>query len=458
MFKPKKHALQLERKDDSGAGGTGGQVLELKSLVQKIGQAFDEFKKTNDDLLKAKADGKAVSDLEAKMAKLDKDIADFTEAKQAIEQIMVKLNRPGMGGGNSDQEEKLATEVKNFNAYRKSWATTHTADVTTEQYVAYKSAFFNLVRTGNPDRLSDDERKAMQVGSDSDGGYLVPTPTVGRIVQRVFETSPIRQIASVMTISTDALEGLNDNDEADAGWVGETGARNDTDTPQVGKYRIEAAEMYAQPKATQKLLDDAAVDVEGWLAAKVADKFTRVENLAFVAGDGVAKPRGFTAYPTAATADSTRAWGTLEHIVTGANGDFGATTPADKLLDLVGAFKDQYLQNGRWVTRREVMTKVRKFKDGQNQYLWQPGLQAGQPQQLLGFPVTIAQDMPTLATGSLSMAFGDFKEGYQIVDRIGIRVLRDPYTSKPYVKFYTTKRTGGGVLNFEAIKFLKFGT
>jgi HK97 family phage major capsid protein len=456
MYKRKQHVAQLERKDDSGAGG-GGQVLELKSLVQKIGQAFEEFKKTNDELLKAKADGKAIADIEAKLSKIDKDVSEFTEAKEAIEKLMVKMNRPGFGGS-GDQEEKLAAEVKTFNAYRKSWTTTHVADVTTEQYVAYKSAFFNLVRTGNPDRLSDDERKAMMVGSDSDGGYLMPTPTVGRIVQRVFETSPIRQIASVMTISTDALEGINDNDEADAGWVGETGTRNDTDTPQVGKYRIEAAEMYAQPKATQKLLDDAAVDVESWLGTKVADKFTRVENAAFVVGDGVAKPRGFTAYPTAATADATRAWGTLEHIVTGANADFGATTPADKLHDLVGAFKDAYLQNGRWVTRREVMTKVRKFKDGQNQYLWQPGLQAGQPQQLLGYPVTIAQDMPALTAGSLSMAFGDFREGYQIVDRIGIRVLRDPYTAKPYVKFYTTKRTGGGVLNYEAIKFLKFST
>ena len=161
--------------------------------------------------------------------------------------------------------------------------------------------------------------------------------------------------------------------------------------------------------------------------------------------------------PTA-TADSARTWGQLEHVLSGASADFAASNPADKLFDLVGAFKDQYLQNARWVTRREVMTKVRKFKESTtNAYIWQPGLQQGQPQLLLGFPVTIAQDMPTLAADSLSMAFGDFR-GYQIVDRIGIRTLRDPYTAKPYVKFYTTARVGGGVVDFEAIKFIKFNS
>jgi HK97 family phage major capsid protein len=192
------------------------------------------------------------------------------------------------------------------------------------------------------------------------------------------------------------------------------------------------------------------------LAGKQADKFARVEAAAFISGDGVGKPRGFTTYTTAATGDGSRTWGQLEHVKSGANGAFAASNPADVLFDLEGAFKSAYLANASWVTRRSVVTAVRKFKGSDNNYLWQPGLQAGKPASLIGYPITMAEDMPTLATGSLSMALGDFREGYQIVDRQGIRTLRDPYTNKPYVVFYSTKRVGGAVLNFEAIKFIQF--
>jgi HK97 family phage major capsid protein len=261
-----------------------------------------------------------------------------------------------------------------------------------------------------------------------------------------------------LTIGSDRLEGMNDLDEADAGWVGETGTRSDTDTPQVGKYEIPVHEMYAMPRATQKLLDDAAIDVEAWLAGKVADKLARTENAAFVTGNGVSKPRGFTAYTTAATADGSRTWGQLEHVLSGASGDFAAADPADKLFDVEAAMKPALLAGARWVTRRSVIAKVRKFKSTDDQYLWQPGLQAGAPASLIGYPITLAEDMPALAEDSLSMALGNFAEGYQIVDRLGVRVLRDPFTAKPYVRFYTTKRTGGAVVNFDAIKFLKFNS
>jgi HK97 family phage major capsid protein len=198
------------------------------------------------------------------------------------------------------------------------------------------------------------------------------------------------------------------------------------------------------------------VDVESWLAMKVADKFARVEGAAFINGNGVGQPRGFASYTTAATADGSRAWGTLEHVVTGASGAFH-TTQADPLFTLIGAFKSAYLQNARWVTTREVIAAIRKFKTTTTaEYIWQPGLQQGQPQVILGYPVVIAQDMPALAANSLSMALGDFSEGYTVVDRQGIRTLRDPYTNKPYVVFYSTKRVGGAVVNFEAIKFIKF--
>lgn len=431
-------------------------ILEIKKLIEAQGQAWEEHKKTNDELLKAKAEGKAVADLEAKLAKLSDEMDKLAELKADFDKFILESQRPGA----SKSDENTEAECKQWNAMLRadfqSKGRSIPAEVSVDAYAQYKSAFYSLVRHGDIERLSADERKALSAGSDPDGGYLLPTPTVGRIVKRVYEQSTMRQLANVVTISTDALEGIVDNDEADAGWVSEMGARNDTDTPQVGKYRIEAHEMYAQPKVTQKLIDDAATDVEAWLADKVADKFARVEGNAFWNGNGVGQPRGLAAYPTAATGDGSRAWGTFEHVLTGANGDFH-TTKADPLQDLLGAFKDQYLQNASFSMRREVRTKIRKLKEAtSDRYLWEPSLQAGQPDRLLGYPVRIDQYMPSMTTGSLSLAFGDFREAYTIVDRIGVRTLRDPYTAKPYIRFYSTKRTGGGATNFESVKYLKF--
>lgn len=431
-------------------------ILEIKKLIEAQGQAWEEHKKTNDELIKAKAEGKAVADLEAKLSKVSAEMDKLSELKADFDKFILESQRPGASKG----DENTEAECKSWNAMLRadfqSKGRSIPAEVSVDAYAQYKSAFYSLVRHGDIERLSADERKALSAGSDPDGGYLLPTPTVGRMVKKVYEQSTMRQLANVLTISTDALEGIVDNDEADAGWVSEMGTRNDTDTPQVGKYRIEAHEMYAQPKVTQKLIDDAATDVEAWLADKVADKFARVEGNAFWNGNGVGQPRGLAAYTTAATGDGSRAWGTFEHVLSGANGDFTATK-ADPLQDLLGAFKDQYLQNASFVMRREVRTKIRKLKEAtSDRYLWEPSLQAGQPDRLLGYPVRIDQYMPSLTTGSLSLAFGDFREAYTIVDRIGVRTLRDPYTAKPYIRFYSTKRTGAGAVNTEAVKYLKF--
>lgn len=431
-------------------------ILEIKKLIEAQGQAWEEHKKTNDELIKAKAEGKAVADLEAKLAKVSDEMDKLAELKADFDKFILESQRPGASKG----DENTEAECKQWNAMLRadfqSKGRSIPAEVSVDAYTQYKSAFYSLVRHGDIERLSADERKALSAGSDPDGGYLLPTPTVGRMVKKVYEQSTMRQLANVLTISTDALEGIVDNDEADAGWVSEMGTRNDTDTPQVGKYRIEAHEMYAQPKVTQKLIDDAATDVEAWLADKVADKFARVEGNAFWNGNGVGQPRGLAAYTTAATGDGSRAWGTFEHVITGANGDFH-TTKADPLQDLLGAFKDQYLQNASFAMRREVRTKIRKLKEAtSDRYLWEPSLQAGQPDRLLGYPVRIDQYIPAITTGSLSLAFGDFREAYTIVDRIGVRTLRDPYTAKPYIRFYSTKRTGAGAVNTEAVKFLKF--
>jgi HK97 family phage major capsid protein len=437
--------------------------MELKDIAQTLqeqGEAFEAFKKANDALIKAKAEGKAVSDLEAKVATLSAALDTLSDAKAAIEELQKKANRPD--AGTDSAAKALADEVKGFNiALRAEYQAKGKAfpgEFDAKAYTEYKSAFLKVAVGVAVDSLSADERKALSAGSDPDGGYLLPHATQGRTLSKIYEQSIMRQLATVQTISTNDIEGLLDNDEADAGWVAELGSRSDTSTPTVGKWRIEAHEMYAMPKASQKILDDAATDVEGWLAAKVADKFARIEGAAFWTGTGVGQPKGLAAYPTAATADSTRAWGTFEHVKTGANGDFH-TTQFDPVHNLMGAFKDQYLNGASFVMRRAVRTKARLLKESTtNRYLWEPGMQVGAPERLMGYPCRVDEYMPALGTGSLSLAFGDFKAAYLIVDRMGMRTLRDPFTAKPYVVFYTTKRTGGGAQNTEAVKFLQFAS
>jgi HK97 family phage major capsid protein len=282
----------------------------------------------------------------------------------------------------------------------------------------------------------------------------------GRIVQRVYETSPMRQVAGQMTIGTDSVEGLNDLGENGFAWVNEVGPRVENTSAQLGKWSIPVHEAFSWVSASQKVLEDSRLDLEAWVQGKSADRIARGENAAFVAGDGVGKPRGLCSYTTAATADDTRAWGTIEHINTGANGAFrtrsGDTNPVDDLVNVVYALKSAFRGNANWMTSRAVLREARKLKDGQGNFIWQPAATAGQPSALLGFPVVEAEDMPALATGSLSMAFGDFREAYLIVDRVGISILRDQYTQYPFVAFKMRKRVGGGVVNSEAVKFLRF--
>ena len=321
--------------------------------------------------------------------------------------------------------------------------------------------FGELMRKGAGFRTPEDAPdafKSIVANVDPQGGFLMPAPTEGRIVAKVYETSPMRQFASVQTLNGDKLEGLIDNDEADSGWVSEQGTRTETGTPEVGRYAIDVHEQYARAKVSQKSLDDMA-SVESWLVGKIGDKFTRVENNAFFVGNGIGKPRGLTDYDTAATADGSRSWGTIEHIATSQNGAFPTSNPGDTLVDVVYALKAAYRGNARWMAPKAVYRLIRKFKQSADApYIWEPAFGEGQPARLLGYPVVEAEDMPALATSSLSLAFGDFRAAYQIVDRLGMRMVRDIYSSKPFVEFYAIKRTGGGVVNFEAVKFVKFGS
>jgi len=453
---------QYERKEAGGDDDTAPAIIEIKRLIEDQGKAWKAFKEANDALVKAKADGKAVADLEAKLEAVSKDMDKLAEVKQQFDELMLKLARPGGLGGDPKDTEAKALELKNFNlslrAEYQSKGRPHPGDLSADGYAQYKSGFFKLVTGVTMDNLTSDERKAMSAGSDPDGGYLLPNSTQGMMVTKLYEQSIMRQICDVQTISTDKIEGIVDNNEADAGWVSELGTRSDSSTPQVGKWEIQAHEMYAMPKISQKLIDDAATNVEAWLASKVADKFGRVEGTAFWSGTGVGQPRGLASYTTAATADGSRSWGQFEHVVTGASADFH-TTQFDPIHTLMGAFKDHFLNNAQFVMRRAVRTAARKLKESTtNRYLWEPGMQVGAPERLMGYPCRVDEYMPALAASSLSLAFGDFRQAYTIVDRLGVRTLRDPYTAKPYVVFYSTKRTGGGAMNFEAVKFLKFST
>ena len=438
---------------------------EIKSLVEKTGEAFDAFKKSNDENLK-----KRDVIIEEKMTRIEADLDKAVEAKAALERQIAaeKKEREDLElrlaklGTNRTGDDKFDVELKSFNDALKSSAKDRQVayePVDAEGYRAYKSAFRSFM-SKDARLLTADEVKTLSVGSDPDGGYLVTPDTGGRIVTKVYETSEMRQISSIQTISTDKLEGIEDLGEAGAGYAGEAAQGSDSTTPQVGKWSIPVWIIDSEPKATQSILDDASVDVEAWLSAKVADKFARFENAEFV--NGATKIRGITSYTAAADSGSGVAWGSLGYVATGTSGAFGSTvaTQADKLIDLMGLLKNAYLPNARWATRRSVLTAIRKFKIAAttDAYVWQPGLGVGIPETILGYPVSRMEDMPAMGADSLSIAFGDFRAAYQIVDRVGIRVLRDPFTAKPFVKFYTTKRTGGGVVNFEAIKLMKFGT
>jgi HK97 family phage major capsid protein len=427
-------------------------IKQAVEAVKDIQKAFEAFKETDNQRdAEIKRLGSALPETEAKMAKIE---AALDAAQKKADEAVLAAKRQARfvaDGGEMDLDAKAAKWAAEASLTTKRSVGEFTAKDMTE----YKSAFERLMRVNfNLDMLGDAERKALSVGQDSAGGYFVYSDMSGRIVQRIFETSPMRAYASVQVISTDALEGYYDNDETGFGWVGELEARPVTTTPAVGKWRIPVHEMYAMPDATQQLLDDAIVPLETWLDAKIADRFARAENNAFVSGNGVDKPRGFLTL-----ANSTDLTLGVEQIKTTVNGGFAAApSGGDVLIDALYSLKAQYRANATWFMNRATTRLVRKLKDSDGAYLWSPGIAAGQPATVLGYPVAAFEDMPDPATGSLSIAVGDMRQAYQIVDRQGIRMLRDPYTAKPKILFYATKRTGGTVVNGEALKLIQFAS
>jgi HK97 family phage major capsid protein len=356
---------------------------EIKSILEDQGNKFEEFKARYNE----------------RMSTLEAEVGD----------IFKKSNRPRLGGGSSVDED------------------------------AEKKSFFDMMRTGRESA----ELKAMQSGVDPQGGYLLPTQLDQVLSKNLRELSPMRQLANVVPVGGPELKQVHSVGGTGYTWVGETSARPETAVPTLKQISIPTKECYAMPGVTQNLLDDNVFDLENWLLEELTEAFGDAEGDAFINGDGIAKPRGLFTYDAVSTADATREHGKFQYVPTGASGSFH-TDQADPLIKLVHAVKPRYRQRASWLLSPEVLEAVRKFKSTTTgEYIWQPGLQAGQPSTLLGYPVFEDENVPAIVANSLSVAFGDFSRAYTITDR-STAMLRDPYTQKPYVMFYAAKRVGGG--------------
>lgn len=401
-------------------------AMEMAQAFDEFLRAFEAFKQTNDERL-AQIEQRMAADV-ITVDKLERINRELDEQKRVVDSLALKAARPPRGE---------STIVRNHAA------------------IEHKAAFHSYIRHGEAANLRQLEQKALSVGSGPDGGYTVPEEVESTIMRALREVSPIRAISGVRQVSSATYKKPFATTGAAAGWVGETGARTETDTPVLAELSFPTMELYAMPAATQTLLDDSAVDIDAWIAEEVRAAFAEQENTAFVSGDGTNKPKGFLAYTIVDNASWS--WGNIGYIATGVSGGFAATDPAYNLIDLVYSLGAGYRNNAHWVMNRSTQAEIRKIKDGDGNYIWLPGEQAGAAPTLLNFPITETEDMPSIGADATAIAFGDFGRGYLVVDRIGIRVLRDPYSAKPYVLFYTTKRVGGGVQDFNAIKLLKFG-
>ncbi len=389
---------------------------EIKAVPDTVTAAFDDFmeafeafKDVNDQRL-GEIEDKLTADIVTR-DKMDRINRAMDEQKKVLDQLVLKKARPPLGSAgraNGSGHENLSAEA-----------------------IEHKAAFDAYVRRGEEAGLRELEAKAFSAGSGADGGYLVPPETDGDIGRRLSAVSPMRALSTVRSVSSSVLKKPFSTAGMAAGWVSETAARPQTDSGQLAELSFPTMELYAMPAATQALLDDAAVDIEAWLAGEIDIVFAEQEGAAFINGDGINRPKGFLTYP--AVSDSAWTWGNLGYVATGSAGAWGATDPSDTLVDVIYALRAGHRQNATFMMNRRTQGDIRKFKDADGNYLWRPPVSAGQPASLMGYPVAEAEDMPDIAAGALALAFGDFRAGYLVVDRAGVRILRDPYSAKPYV-------------------------
>ncbi|MBL1436620.1 MAG: phage major capsid protein [Rhodobacteraceae bacterium] len=375
------------------------------------------------------------------------------EVKAALQGFLTEFNE-----FQGELKSKLKEQENRLNMLdRKSISSSrHALSTAADLDMPHKKAFSAYLRSGDDDALRGlpMEEKALSTAVSADGGFLVDPQTAAQITSVLRGASSIRAIANVVQVESTAYDVLVDQTDIGAGWANETSSTSETGTPQIDRISIPLHELSALPKASQRLLDDSAFDVEGWLAGRIADKFSRAESLSFVSGDGIDKPTGFLTHPT--VDETSWTWGNLGYVATGAAGDFAAVDQADAVVDLVYALNAQYRANASFVMNSKTAGAVRKMKDVDGRFLWSDGLAAAEPARLMGYPVLIAEDMPDIAADAMAIAFGDFGAGYTVAERPDLRILRDPFSAKPHVLFYATKRVGGDVSDFAAIKLLKF--
>ncbi|MGI2025771.1 phage major capsid protein [Endozoicomonas acroporae] len=397
--------------------------LEIKNAINEIATAFNEFKKSNDERLAKLEKGEGVTDLEAKLDQINGKISEQEALKEKLEALEKKTARPGQFAQGKEQADE------------------------------YKSAFDLFMRKGDESALEELNTKshtAMNTGSDADGGYSVPEQLDRNISATLKDDVVMRAVSNVIPLSTGDYKKLFNLHGASSGWVGETDARPKTNGPKLAAIAPFMGEIYANPEATQKLLDDSFFSIESWLLSEIRDEFAEQEEAAFTHGDGANKPKGYLAYPMDTKKDDARDFGKLQKFTAAA----ANAVTGDELITLVYGLRKKYRRGARWMMNGNTIAAIRKLKDSSGEYLWQPSLQAGQPSMLMGYSISENEEMPDVAASQNAITFGDFRRGYTIVDRIGTRILRDPYTNKPFVSFYTTKRVGGMLADSNAIKVL----
>ncbi len=394
---------------------------ELKQMIEKMNNEWTSFKSENDRRLKeVESKGRADPLTESK---IDKHSSAIGEIQKSIDSMVAKMNRPGAAP----------------------------ADEANEAGRAHSKAFNAFIRKGKLDGLGELQEKAVSIGVDPDGGWAVPSGLDTQILAIETNEVPMRGLCNVMTVGNEKYEQLVNLHGAGSGWVGETEARIETTEPDLAKVAPNFGEIYANPASTQRALDDTFINVEAWLAQEIALAFALQENTSFLTGNGINKPKGILSYTMAETADATRTFGTIEKKKSGSSGDFDT----DDIIDIIHLLKKPYRKGAAFLMATLTLAKIRKLKTATvNTYLWEPSVQLGVPSTLLGYGVEECEDMPAVAADSLSILFGNLKRAYTIYDVAGTRVLRDPFTHKPYVHFYTTKRVGGGLTDSLAVKVL----
>lgn len=426
------------------------ELTNIAETIEKIGATFNEYKSANDERLK-QIEAKGVADpvTDAKMKKLDDELNGLTKLKAELEKLATRASRPG---GGSDAAS--TPEMREYRAALNGWIRRSRDPESAGDLYRAGKALEARAAVGN-----DMERRAAQVitSTGSAGGFALPEEIAREIDRLSVDISPIRQIAKVVTVGSPDYKELIDVGGAAFEWVGENGTRSQTNTPDLAEVAPTFGMASARPRATEESLDDLFFNVESWLIESVAEAMAAGEGAAFVNGNGTNRPTGFLAGPTpVATADASRAFGTLQYTPSG--GAAALPTSADVYYNLIYSLRARYRANARWVTSKAVLAELRKLKDTTNNYLWQPSLVAGQPEMLMGYPVTEAEDMPAVAANAFPIAFGDFQQGYLVADRVGLRITRDDITLPGFVQFYVRKRVGGRLRNTQAIKLLKCAT